>query len=346
MPTIVGLDLGKHTFRAVELEKSRSGLAVTHIGEYENLKLDFNDTSKNSLKEYAAAIRDFIRDQGFKTSKAVVSLEEKDTFMRLVNLPKMSDKELKSSIKFEAEQYIPVPMDEVNLDFQMLDLPGDPKDKMSVQLVAAKKSILKRYVEVIRDAKMTPVGLEPEALAIGRSLSASAKDDTGAQMILHMGFERTLIIITLKGFVVFTRTLSAGGDAMTRAIEQGLGLDYVQAEEYKKAYGLNTDQAEGKVFEVLEPMFENILSEVGRATVFFTTHQPGVNINRVILSGGTALMPGLFFYMASKSSAEVELANPFKDITFAKELESKKDHHTNRGPLYSIAVGLALKELL
>lgn len=132
---------------------------------------------------------------------------------------------------------------------------------------------------------------------------------------------------------------------MTRSIEQSLNLDYVQAEEYKKVYGLNQDQAEGKIYAVLKPMFDNIIGEVGRAQVFFTTHHPNVNINRVILSGGTALMPGLLLYMANNLSIEVEIANPFNNIEFAREVEEKRDWHIQNGPLFSAPVGLALKEV-
>ena len=132
---------------------------------------------------------------------------------------------------------------------------------------------------------------------------------------------------------------------MTRTVEQSLNLDYMQAEEYKKAYGLNEDQAEGKIYAALKPMFENIISEVGRAQIFFTTHHPNVNISRVLLSGGTALMPGILLFMANNLSLEVELANPFRKLVFDKEMESKKDWHTENGPLFAVPVGLALKEI-
>lgn len=343
MPTVLGLDLGKHTFRAVEIEKNKKETVLLKTGVYDNPKINLEDTSNNAQKDYSQAIRDFIKDTGFTTSKTVFALEEKDIFMRVINVPEMSDKELKSSITYEAEQYIPLPLNEVNLTFQKLDIPSSLEGKMSIQLVAAKKDVIQKYISVVKDAKLTPVGVEPEALAIGRALSDMGSPS--ASIILHLGFQKSLIIISVKGSVVFTRTLSLGGDAMTRSIEQSLNLDYMQAEEYKKVYGLNQDQAEGKIYTVLKPVFDNIIGEVGRAQVFFTTHHPNVNINRVILSGGTALMPGLLLYMANNLSLEVELANPFKDISFAREVDEKKDWHVQNGPLFSAPIGLALKEI-
>ena len=343
MPSVLGLDLGRHTFRAVEIDKSKKGTILTRSGIYDNPKLNLDSIEKHAETEYSHAIRDFVRDSNFSTSKAVVALEEKDIFMRVINVPKMSDKELKSSISFEAEQYIPLPLKEVNLSYQKLELPSNQQGKVSVQLVAAKKTIVERYIHIVKDAKVTPIGVEPEALAVGRALSN--KEDDTANVIIHFGYHKSLIVITLKGAVVFTRTLTSGGDAMTRALSQTLNLDYVQAEEYKKAYGLNADQAEGKIYDVLRPIFDSIVSEIGRAQVFFTTQHPGVNISKVLLSGGPALMPGLLLYMANSLSIEVELANPFKNITFSKEMEQKRDWHTENGPLFAVPVGLALKEL-
>jgi len=343
MPTVLGLDLGKHSFRAIEAEKTKKGVVIVRTGVYDNPKINLDDPSSDAVKEYSDAIRNFVHDAGFGTSKVVLALEEKDIFMRVINVPIMSDKELRSSITFEAEQYIPLPLKDVNLSYQKLEIPTSHKGKISVQLVAAKKDVIDKYINIVKDAKLIPIGVEPEALSVGRALTTDSNNE--ANLILHTGYQKSLIIITLKGSVVFTRTLSIGGDAMTRTIEQNLNLDYMQAEEYKKAYGLNQDQADGKIFESLKPMFENIISEIGRAQMFLTTHHPGVNINRVVLSGGTALMPGLLLFMANNLNVEVELANPFRSISFFKDIANKKDWHVENGPLFSVPVGLALKEM-
>ncbi len=342
MPSVLGLDLGQHTFRAVEIEVSKKGTFLNHYGVYDNQNIDFDGTDADSQKEYSHAIKEFIKDSGFSTPQVIISLEDKDIFMRVISVPQMSDKELSSSIMFEAEQYIPLPIKEVNLSYQVLDIPTNEPGRVSVQLVAARKDIIQKSISLVKEAKLTPVGIEPEALSIGRALGEAS--DASANIILHLGYRKSLIIVALKGFVVFNRTLSIGGDAMTRALSQALNLDYIQAEEYKKAYGLMQEQAEGRIYEVIKPMFDSINDEIGRAQVFFTTHHPGVTINKVLLSGGTALMPGLLLYMANNLSLEVELANPFKKVAFSKDLESKKEWLMENGPLFTAPVGLALKE--
>jgi type IV pilus assembly protein PilM len=341
---IVGLDLGRHSFRAVELERDKGKNTLLKYGSYDNPRLNMESENKEDLLDYSAAVRDFFVETGFKTNNVVVSLPEQQVYMRIIKVPKMSDKDLKNSIQFEAEQYIPLPLKDVSLSYQKIDDDVMDKSKMNVELVAAKKTVLEKYVNILRGAKLVPKGIEPETLSLGRSLGDN-EDHPSATVVLNVGYAQSLIIITYRGFVRFTRTLSVGGDTLTRAVAQGLSLDYLQAEEYKKVYGLDSTQAEGKIFNVLKPIFDNVILEVKRSKIFFTTHNPNISISRVVLSGGTALMPGLFFYMANNLDLEVELANPWKNIEFSEKVLSSKDSLFETGPLYSTAVGLSLKKV-
>jgi type IV pilus assembly protein PilM len=115
---VIGLDLGKHTFRAVEIEKSRDKYTLLKFGTYENKKIDLDSESKDDMSHYSEAIKQFFAESGFSSREVVVSLPEKDIFMRVINVPKMSDKDLRNSIQYEAEQYIPLPFKEVNLSYQ------------------------------------------------------------------------------------------------------------------------------------------------------------------------------------------------------------------------------------
>lgn len=341
---IIGLDLGRHTIRAVEIEKSKGKAVLERCGVYENSHLDINANSKEDNKNYSEAIKHFFSEMGFDTPNVVVSLPEYNAFIRIIKVPKMSEKELRSSIEYEAEQYIPFPIKEMNVSYQVVDNDFKDPNLMEVMLVAAKKDILNKYISLLREAGLVPRALEPETLSLSRILGKSG-DGAHASIILNVGFTNTLIIATYRGYVRLARNIPIGGDTLTRSIQQKLSLDYMQAEEYKKAYGLESNQAEGKVFEAIKPVFENIIAEVKRSDIFFTTHNSNVSINRVVISGGTALMPGLLTYMASNLDTEVELANPWKDIRLLPRLESQKDSILENGPVYSVAVGLALKEI-
>lgn len=341
---ILGLDLGSDSFRAVELEENRDKIILTKYGLYDSPKKSHHGESPLDSSAYSSAIKSFVSEVGFSTPDVVVSLPESEVFTRVVKLPAMSEKELKSAIAFEAEQYIPIPIKEVNFDFQILDSDVMDKDKMNVLIVAAKNKVLEGYVKMLRDAGLTPRGLEPEALAIGRVLG----DDAGrpsASVVVDVGSTSTQIIVTYKGAVRFTRSVPIGGESITRAVAQKLGFEFAQAEEYKKTYGLDKNQAGGKVYDVVKEVFDKILLEIKKSRIFYTTHNPNVIINRVILSGGTALMPGLLFYMANSLDLEVELANPWRNIQFSPKTELYKDQLIGQGPLYVTALGLALKVL-
>ena len=341
---VVGLHLGNHSFKAAELERSKDGPVLKKYGIYRNPKVSFSSSDNSDIKDYSSALDAFFSEVGFSTRDVVVSLPEHEVFVRTIKVPNMSEKELGSSIQFEAEQYVPLPIKEVTLSYQLLGPDNFEKDKMEVLLVAAKKEIVTRHVDVLKKAHLVPRGLEPETLAISRVLGSSAQNPN-ATVIVSVNTENTLIVVAYKGFVRLTRSVAAGGDALTRAIQQGLSLDYMQAEEYKKTYGLDQTKVDGKVFAALKPVFDSIISEVNRSKVFFSSRNAHVIINKVVVSGGTALMPGLLLYMVNNLDVEVELANPWRSVNFSPKLESEQEKILGLGPLFVTPVGLALKEV-
>lgn len=340
---VVGLDLGAHTFRAIELDRIKDNTVLQKFGTYDNPKIHLESESDKDLEVYASALRDFFAEVGLSTDSVTTALPESDVFTRVISVPNMSAQELKGAIEFEAEQYIPLPLNEVSYDFQILEADSNEKDKMNVLLVAAKKSILKKYIAILKQAGLTPTGMEPETLAVTRAVGDSPARPS-ASIIVNFRSEDTQIIISYKGFVRFTRGVGIGGDTLTRAISQDLNLDFNQADEYKKTYGLDSSHFEGKVFNSISSIFDNVISEITRSKIFFNTRNPDVNIRRVIISGGTALMPGLLFYLATKLDLEVELAQPWRNIVFSPKIESQRETLNDIGPMFVTAVGLALKE--
>jgi type IV pilus assembly protein PilM len=341
---VIGLDLGSHSFRAVELERKKNQIVLNKFGSYANPRLDLDSGNKDDTDLYSNALKDFFSETGFGTPNVVVGLDESQVFMRIIKIPQMNDRELRNSVKYEAEQYIPLPINEVNLSYQKLDIDYADKLKLNIQLVAAKKTVLDRYVNIVKKANLIPKAIEPETIAIGRALG-DTQESPMATLILDIGLARALIIIVYGGFVRFTRSIPIGGEVISKSIQQGLGLDFSQADEYKKVYGMDQNQVEGKIFNIVKPIIDNIILEVHRAAVFFTNHNPSANIKRVILTGGTALMPGLLLYTASNLDFEVELANSVKNITISDKLNGQKSLITEQAPLYSAAIGLALREI-
>ena len=341
---VIGLNLGKSIIRAVELEKRKDGIYINNFGSYDNPRLNLESKDKTDTEVFASTLKSFFSEVGFSTPNVVMGLHESSIFMRVIKLPKMSEKELKTSVKFEAEQYIPLPYDQINLSYKLLDPDFTEKDKVNVQIVAARKDILESYVEICKKAGLVLKAIEPETLALGRVLGDTPDVPLGT-MILKMGYSGTLIVVVYGGHTRFTRSIPIGGDTFTKAIQQGLTLEANQAEDYKKAYGLDKFQAEGKVYEVLKPIADALILEVKRASIFFTKHNTSASIKRVIISGGTALMPGLITYIANNLDVEVQVANPLRNLIISPKLERQKASLVEIAPSYSTAVGLALRGL-
>ncbi|MBU1132819.1 pilus assembly protein PilM, partial [Patescibacteria group bacterium] len=207
---VVGLNIGKRNIRAVELERKRDKIILSNFGVLKNPKLSLSPKSKEDVKLISGALEDFVSDTNFSTSNVVLGLNETNVFMRIISLPIMSEKELKSSIKYEAEQYIPIPLDQVNLSYQKVENDPSEKGKMNVQIVAARRDVLEKYIEILRKARLVPKAIEPETIALGRVLGDTPEAPTGA-MILDMGYSNTLIIVCYGGYVRFTRAIPVGG---------------------------------------------------------------------------------------------------------------------------------------
>jgi len=339
---IVGLNIGKKNFKAVELEGKKGKVILNNFGTYTNHKFSPTGGFLDDPSGMAASLSEFFSEAGFSTSSVILSLDETYVFMTVVEMPKMSDEELKSSIKYEAEQHIPFPLSQVNVSYQKLNEVFSEKGKMAVQIVAARKNIVDKYIEIVKKAKLVPRAIEPETIALGRALGDSPDSPMGT-MIVEMGFESSLMVVCYGGNVRFTRAVPIGGDLMTKTIMQNLNLDYAQAEEYKKVYGLDEFQGEGKVAGVISPVVDNLVTEIKRAILFFTNHNPSATIKRIVMSGGTALMPNLLSYMANKLDLEVVLANPLSGIEISPKLEKRKQELFEDAAGYSSSIGLALR---
>jgi type IV pilus assembly protein PilM len=165
-------------------------------------------------------------------------------------------------------------------------------------------------------------------------------------LILNLGPSDVDMMVIKNNFVRFSRNITLGGFSFNKAISQSLNVSDEQAEEYKKSYGLDVGQLDGKVRQALEPVVETLVSEITRTMNFYSTRNTASVFKKIIFSGVSSVMPGLLAYSAEKLGIEAELANPFPDIEFSPRLKSQRENIINLGPAYSIAVGLALKEFV
>lgn len=338
----LGLHLKKNGFSAIEVENRRNQeKLLTNYATHKLSDFILNVEDSESVSKYTNELKTFLFDNNFKSRDVIASLPQQDVFVRTIKVPNMEKKDIENFIQYESEQYIPLPLNEVTLGYDVMNLDLKEKDKIDVLLVAAKKSVVKKYISIVKNANLMPRAMEPESLSMTRALGGDQSTNY-AELVVEIGPEETLIVLAYKGFVILTRTIPLGEISLTRDLAQKMDLDFAQAKQYKETYGLDQSKVQGKVYEALHPLFDKLIAEIKKSKVFFTTHNPDVRINKIIVSGETALMPGLLLYMVNNFDVEVELANPWTRID-TSSFSSQEEKIQREGPIFTVPVGLALK---
>jgi type IV pilus assembly protein PilM len=340
---IFGLDVGVSSIKVVQIDNIGKTKKLTAIGMIPAPVGGFLSGEDVAIGTVAEAVKKVIRDCKITTKNVNISLPESKIFTRLIEMPPISDEELKSALKWEAEQYIPLALEDVNMDWQVLNRPQNPtpESKMEVLLSAAPKILIDNYIKLADKADLIPVSIEPQTIAVVRSFTTPGIPSP-ISIVLDMGAEETNLIIVKDGVMVFARTVGTGGNSFTRAIVTKFGLEFVQAEEYKKTYGLEKDTFEGKLSEAIKPLVEILVAEIRRAITFYQTRRPNDIVRRLILQGSPTMMPGLIRYMTEAVGLETQLSDPWVGLEIDRKIFADI---TAKGPSYGLSVGLAKKEI-
>ena len=341
---VVGLDIGSSAVKAVELRPAGKGFKVTAFGVEPVPPDSIVDGAIVDGAAVSEAIKRLFENKAFKTKEVAASLSGNAVIVKKISLPVMTEQELSESIHWEAEQYIPFDIQDVNLDYQVLD-PGtgaDGKGTMDVLLVAAKKEKIADYTGVITQAGRTPVVVDVDAFALQNAYEMNYAPEAGTVVVLLNAGASAININILSGDQsLFTRDISMGGNAYTEALQKEIGLTFEHAEQAKRGLpveGVTPDE----VKPVLHAMTENVLLEIQKTFDFFKATAASDRIDRILLSGGASSVDGFAAAVGERFGAPVELLDPFKKIAFdAQKLGmSDVDHLV---PTAAVAVGLALR---
>lgn len=339
MDSIIGLDIGSHTIKLIEIERRKQEARLLAAGSAPTPPKTLSSTAPEDIEGIAGVVKKLWKETGAKTKNVNIALPESQVFTRVIEVPELSPRELTSAIKWEAEQYIPMPLDQVTVDFTILQTAKETgTNKMEVLLVASPKTLVEKYVTILEYADLIPMAVETEIIAASRALIRSATS-VRTVMIVSLGAQTTDLAIARNGTLSFTRSISAGGEALSRAVAQSFGFEISQAEEFKKTYGLEKDKLEGKIVTAVLPIMDTIIAEMKRAIAFYQEKHKEEQLGVIILSGGTARVPGMVVYMAENLGIEVQLANPW----FGLIRDERFRVLDNEGPVFSVAVGLAFR---
>jgi type IV pilus assembly protein PilM len=344
--TIVGLDIGSSAVKAVELKPAGKGYKVTAFGAEPVPPDAIVDGAIIDAGSVADAIRRvFERNKAFKSKDVCASLSGNAVIVKKITLPVMTENELAESIYWEAEQYIPFDIQDVNLDYQILDPGTGPNSRgsMDVLLVAAKKEKIGDYTNVISQAGRTPVIVDVDAFALQNAFEVNYGLDAGRTVVLLNAGASAINVNILQGDQsVFTRDISMGGNAYTEAVQKELDLPFDSAEQVKK--GIPVD---GATFEEAQPVLhavtENVLLEIQKTFDFFKASASTDHIDRIMLSGGASRVDGFHQTVQERFNAPVEDFDPFRTVTWdAKKLGGEP---ADMAPSAAVAVGLALRKM-
>lgn len=334
---VFGLDIGRSFVKVAKVKVSGKKKVLEAASSIVSSAGGIISESPVDLNKLADSIKKCVDAAKIGTAKCAVSLLESQVVTRLIELPPLTDKELSAAINWEAEQYIPLPIKDVNLQYKVVTRPETSgRDKMQVLLVAAPLRVIDKYLTVVKGAGLTAAALESESFALSRALTQPQDPVT---IIVSMGALSTELVITNMGSVLFTRSVATGGINLTRAIMAEFNLPQDQAEQYKQAYGILEDKLSGKVAAVLRPILDVLVSEILKATEFAHSVLEDSQMKRLVVCGGSALLPGVIQFLAERTSMEVSFGDPWQDF----EKEGLVMKLPGQGPVFAVATGLALR---
>jgi len=342
--SVVGLDIGSSAVKAVELKASGKTFKVVAFAMEPVPPDSIVDGAIIDGAAVAEAIRRVFENKAFKTKEVAASLSGNAVIVKKISLPVMTEAELAESIYWEAEQYIPFDIQDVNLDYQILDAGTGENSKgtMEVLLVAAKKEKIGDYTSVITQAGRQPVVMDVDAFALQNAYEVNyGLEPDVVVVLLNAGASAININILTGDQSTFTRDISIGGNSYTEAVQKELNLPFDSAEQLKR--GLPVDGVSlDDVTPVLHAMTENVLLEIQKTFDFFKATASSDRIDRIVLSGGASRVNGFEQALQERFNTSVEVFDPFKKISFDPAKLGITDLD-DVSPTAAVAVGLALR---
>lgn len=358
--TIVGLDIGTSSVKLVELKNinNRWRLVAAGVTDIPRESLE----SKNPDQQRAVvaeAIKKTYDKSGIKTKKVATALSGESVIIRYVKMPFMTEEELRKTISKEAEQHIPLSMDQVVLDFQILgEGQEDGQRKIDVLLVAAKIDLVDQHIATLKAAGLTPTIIDVDAFAVQNAYEVNrleANEETVA--LINVGATWTTINILEGVFTQFTRDIPVAGNDFTKEIQKEFNLKFSEAEELKKSHGAisieeeefnlsSVSQKDDRVLrmsDVMTPILNKLLGEIRRSFDYYETQSRKKNVERVILCGGSAKLKNLNRFLAGKLGVPVEHFGTFRNIEVSKNVDLEQV--TEKELYLGVGLGLALRQL-
>ncbi len=343
---LIGLDIGSGAIKLVQLRRDGGGYKLQNFGiKLLDSELVVDGTIMDT-ERVVSVIKSLLAEHSIKEKEVAFSVSGHSVIVKKIQLPVMSEEELNESIKWEAEQYIPFDVNDVNIDFHIFEQPEGEEltDQMDVLLVAVKKEKLTEYTTLITEAGLHPSIVDVDAFTLENMFGSNYEAMEGEIVALvDIGASVMNINITKGGTFAFTRDISIGGNRYTETIQREFNVNYEQAEKAKRGEAVDGIDAE-MLQSIINLLNDKIISEVLRSFDYFKTTSTNEEIDRILMSGGGSKASNLVPSLSEQSGIPVEMANPFKRIEISEKIFDL-DYIKEMAPLASVGVGLALREV-
>ncbi|MGD9158911.1 MAG: type IV pilus assembly protein PilM [Desulfobacteraceae bacterium] len=355
---LVGLDIGSHSIKLVEIDDSKKGMILKNFGIVHLPKDTIVEGSIKEMEVAATAIRNLFKNLNVKNKNVATSISGFSVIVKKISITRRDEAALDSSIQEEAEQYIPFDISDVNLDYEILmnsdeeagesfdedeNESGQDTELMDVMLVAAKKDIIEEYESLIHLAGLNPVVMDVDAFALQNAFEVSG-DASGCYAIINIGAEELGINAIKNGISMFTRDSSYGGAQITDTISSQFDLSYEDAEKLKLGGTELEDKDKPALEEIFTTMVSGWVQETSRALDFLSTTYPEEKIEKIFVSGGACKIPDFIKYLELETGIPVEELNPFGGLQINEKIFDPK-YLSDIAPQAGVAVGLALRSI-
>ena len=341
--SLVGLDIGSRSVKVAEITETKNGRKLRRFGMADIPPGAIEDGAISDTETVAQVIRQLLKSANIKATNVALSIGGYSVIIKKINVQTMSEEQLQETIHFEAEQYIPFDISDVNLDFQLLGEVENNPSQMSVFLVAAKKEMVNDYVNLATLVGLTPCIIDVEAFALQNIFEANYDIQGENVALIDIGASKTSLNILKDNSSVFMRDVALGCIQINQKIMSMLDCSYDQAELIKFGEPSNKLSAD-ELKQIISAVVTDWCTEIRRALDFFYTNYPDDPIKRIILSGGGANIAEFRQLLASESASQVETLNPFNGVV-VDEKSFDPEYIRQIGPQAAIAMGLALRRV-
>lgn len=341
--SLVGLDIGSRSVKVAEITETKNGRKLRRFGMADIPPGAIEDGAISDPETVAQIIRQLFKSANIKETNVALSIGGYSVIIKKINVQTMPEEQLQETIHFEAEQYIPFDISDVNLDFQLLGEVENNPSQMSVFLVAAKKEMVNDYINLATLVGLTPCIIDVEAFALQNIFEANYDIPGENVALIDIGASKTSLNILKDNSSVFMRDVALGCIQINQKIMSMLDCSYDQAELIKFGEPSNKLSAD-ELKQIISAVVTDWCTEIRRALDFFYTNYPDDPIKRVILSGGGANIAEFRQLLASESAAQVETLNPFNGVV-VDEKSFDPEYIRQIGPQAAIAMGLALRRV-